>query len=119
MSGSLGFPSSPFIDQATGDVALVWRQWLINVFRRVNTLPTDAQASAPVVLTPISSPFTYTAPYNGTLFAAGGGIEKMTVQRGSSTPYAVGQFYGATPLRAHDVLTVRYLTAPALVFFPG
>lgn len=92
---------------------------MIGVFSRVDGLATDAQAKQPVVVTATGSPFTYTAPYNGTLYVSGGGIESMTLKRGGAAAYPVGQFYGAKPLRAHDALTIRYSNAPALVFFPG
>lgn len=115
MTDIIGMPTAPLLDPATGDIADVWRQFLVLVFRRLS----GSQTRAPVALTPAASPFVYTAPYDGTLFAAGGGIESMTLQRGTGTSYPVGGFYGGTPLRSGDQVTIRYLTAPALVFFPG
>jgi hypothetical protein len=115
VSEILGMPTAPLLDPATGDVADVWRQFFVLVFRRLS----GSQIRAPVVLTPTASPFSYTAPWDGTLFASGGGIESMMLKRGAGTPYPVGGFYGATPLRAADQVTIRYVAAPTLVFFPG
>lgn len=115
MSGAVGFPSAPFLDPATGDISDVWRQFLVQVFTRLGT----SQVRAPIAITPTGSPFTYAAPYDGALFAAGGGIEAMTLKRGSSAAYAVGSFYGGKPMRAGDLLTISYSAAPTLVFFPG
>lgn len=118
MSGSLGFPTAPFLDE-NGDISLVWRQWLVGLQTRTETLPSAGQAASAIQLLPAASPFTYSAPFNGVLFASGGGIEAMTIRRGIGPAWKVGGFYGGVPLRRSDVLSITYLSAPTLVFFPG
>jgi hypothetical protein len=120
-----GFPDAPFADP-TGQIMPVWRRFLMTLWFRTGQAaapavgaPTDLSGRTPIVVSPTGSPFTLTPPCRGTLFVSGGGVEAMTIRRKSGTAYPVGGFYGGITLTASDTLTVTYLTAPTMVFFPS
>jgi hypothetical protein len=123
----VGFPTSPCTDPATGEVTPMWRRFLQVLWQRTGetTAPAIGVSSdainqlgrkTPTVVIPTGSPFRYTPSTRGTLFVAGGGVEALTITRGTTTA-AVGGFYGGMPMSSSDTATITYLTAPQLVFF--
>src|SRR3954469_12594302 len=132
-----GFPSTPLTDPASGEVTPAWRGLLQTLWARtgqttapaigvgIGALNAELQALLAlgglpsVTLTLGASPYAYTPPSTGAVYVSGGGVTAMTVRRGTGAAWPVGQFYGGHPVTAHDVLTVSYVVAPVMVFFPG
>jgi hypothetical protein len=113
----VGIPTAPLCDPQSGEVTPAWRRFLMSLLARTGGSPGPGTAPA-TVLTPAASPFVYAPGIAGTLFVSGGGVEAMTVRRRAGTAYPVGHFYGAFPLAPTDSVSITYLSAPQLVFFP-
>lgn len=130
----VGFPSSPCTDPASGEVTPAWRRFFTVLWQRtgevrapaiglaIDTINTQLQtllalgSRTPVTVTPTASPFSYTPTSRGTLFVSGGGVEAMTITRGTTTA-PVGGFYGGVSMSSSDTLTITYSAAPQLTFF--
>ena len=76
------------------------------------------QAQPSAVISPGSSPWTYTAAYSGTLIVVGGTVSVISMSR-QGTSIATGQTAGIFPLRRLDQLTITYSSVPAVTFLPN
>lgn len=125
----VGFPGAPCTDP-DGEITSAWRRFFTVLWSRTGQAGVPAIGldlpyllglgqRPPVAVTPGASPYAYTAPSNGTLYVANGGVGAMTITRGTAAACPVGAFYGAKRLMAGDVLTITYTTAPTLNFLPG
>lgn len=64
-----------------------------------------------------ASPFTYTAPFDGTIISTGGTVSAIAlIRQGSSV--ATGLTAGLIPLSRLDSLQVSYSVAPVMTFLP-
>ena len=113
---ALPVPAAPMVGPA-GVATHVWRYFFQQVLTRTGGASgNDFGPPSSVTLT--TSPFVFTAPAAGTLFLSGGGIVALTIARGG-VGFPTGSFYGAFPMAQGDTTTIRYVRAPAAVFFPG
>jgi len=77
------------------------------------------QPSGPVtVASPTSSPYTYTAPFGGTVVVQGGTVSMITMTRDGLTFYNTGQTQGTIPLSQGDQIVVTYSSVPNITFLP-
>ena len=76
-------------------------------------------AAQPVVpITPGASPYSYTAPFWGSVAVTGGTVSAIAISR-QGTSIATGLTVGVFPVARGDVLTVTYSVAPTITFIPG
>lgn len=66
---------------------------------------------------PTSSPFTYTAGFDGTIVVTGGTVSAISIIR-QGTSVATGITTGLFPLSRLDSLQVTYSAAPTMTFLP-
>ena len=78
-------------------------------------LPVTTPAASAAV-TVGASPFAYTAPSAGSVCVSGGAITSVTLARGGVTVYTSGLAADQVVVRAGDVVTVTYTTAPTMYF---
>lgn len=77
------------------------------------------ETSGPIVdVTPVASPFVYTAGKTGTVFITNGTISLVEYGRGGAYT-GIGILTGAVALKAGDQIRITYLVAPTLKFLPG
>lgn len=110
-----------FLDE-DGNISQPWYHFLVKLWVRTGSEQGDATYGDQVetVLTPTSSPYTFTPSLNGTLLVTGGGVAAMTIQRGTTgTKRNVGQFYAGHRLSANDIITISYVSLPQISFFPS
>lgn len=69
-------------------------------------------------VTPSGSPFTYTAPFGGTLIVDGGSVSGIQYSRDGETFYTTGQTQGMLPVSQGDQLVLTYSGAPTVTFVP-
>lgn len=70
--------------------------------------------AAAVTLT--GSPFTYTAPADGSLAVSGGTVSSITISRRGATAVSAGVTAGTVALLAGDVVVITYSSAPTVNF---
>jgi hypothetical protein len=82
-------------------------------------LPDPIPRARPVtVLTPGASPWTYTAPFDGSVVIAGGTVSAIALSRDGTTFYTLPTA-GITPVSRLDQIKVTYTVVPTTaVFFP-
>jgi hypothetical protein len=81
--------------------------------------PPDAQprAQPAVAITVGASPFTFTAPANGTVAISGGNVSMLTlIRQGVSVP--TGLIAALIPVSRLDQVQITYLVAPTANFLP-
>lgn len=77
-----------------------------------------ARAQPVASITPSGSPYSYTAPFWGSVAVTGGTVSAIAISRqGTST--ATGLTVGVFPMARGDVLTVTYSGTPTMTFIPG
>lgn len=82
-------------------------------------LPDPPALAQPVAgISPTGSPFTYTAPFAGTVVVTGGSVSGISVVR-QGTPVATGITAGLIPVSRYDQVQVTYGSAPTMTFIPG
>jgi len=75
----------------------------------------DTQAGqAGVAITVGASPFAYTATYGGSVAVGGGTVTGMTLTRNSVVVWSTTLANDMVPVRAGDIVTVTYTTAPTI-----
>ena len=81
-------------------------------------LPDPQPRAQPVsVLTPGASPWTYTAPADGSVLITGGTVSAVALSRDGTTFYAL-PIAGITPVSRLDSVKTTYTGAPTAIFFP-
>ena len=76
-------------------------------------------AAQPVAsITPGASPYSYAAPFWGSVAVTGGTVSAIAISR-QGTSIATGLTVGVFPVARGDVLTVTYSVAPTITFIPG
>jgi hypothetical protein len=75
------------------------------------------QAQPAQSITVGASPFTYTAPFDGTLVSTGGTVSAIAIIR-QSTTVATGLTSGLIPLSRSDKVQVTYSASPTMTFLP-
>jgi hypothetical protein len=75
-----------------------------------------ARAQPESAITPGASPYTYTALFEGWMLVQGGTVSAIALQRTSS--HTTGLMAGVFPMSRLDQITVTYIGAPTMVFFP-
>jgi hypothetical protein len=97
---------------------------LPDIFRALllaqDPLLADAAALAQPVsaITPTGSPFTYTAPYWGTVVVNGGVVTVIALKR-QGTSVTTGLTDAVVPVARGDSVVVTYSGAPTMTFIPG
>lgn len=82
------------------------------------TLPDPAPQAPPVaVITVGGSPFTYPAPFNGSVYVVGGTVSAIALIRQGAT-VATGLTAGVFPMSRLDQLKVTYTGVPTMTFLP-
>lgn len=82
-------------------------------------LPDSAPLAQPVAsITPTGSPFTYTAPFGGSVAVTGGTVSAISVSR-QGTSVSTGVTVGLIPVARFDQVVVTYTGAPTMTFIPG
>ena len=99
-------PVSQFL-QPNGQVDRTWWRFLFS-------LVSEPQKES--VITPIASPFSYTASVNGTLLVQGGTVSAIDLKRLNN--HTTGQTNGLFPLSVGDILMITYAVAPTLTWLP-
>jgi len=75
----------------------------------------DTQAGqAGIAITVTASPFAYTATYGGSVAVGGGTVTGMTLTRNSVVVWSTTLANDMVPVRAGDIVTVTYTTAPTM-----
>ncbi len=75
----------------------------------------DTQTGQPgVSITVTASPFAYTATYGGSVAVGGGTVTGMTLTRNSVVVWSTTLANDIVPVRAGDIVTVTYTTAPVM-----
>lgn len=76
------------------------------------------QAAQPIqTITVGASPFTYTAPFNGSVLVKGGTVSIVSlIRQGAST--VTGLVTGFIPVSRSDQVQITYTAAPTAVYFP-
>jgi len=69
---------------------------------------------AAVAISVGASPFQYTATYGGSVAISGGAVSQVTLERGGTLVYTSTLADNDIPVRAGDIVTVTYSTAPAM-----
>lgn len=117
LASTIPGPSVDFLD-ANGKVNPVWWNFLLTLLNRTGGA-SGASAGPPLVVSLSGSPFLFTAPSNGSLIVAGGGVSNMQYSRPGSAFLDVGQFYAPFPLNQDDQVRITYISpAPTVVFLP-
>lgn len=90
---------------------------LIRALTSPGIVPASPRAQPEASITVGASPFTYTAPFDGSVLVTGGTISNATITRNSAhstgftPPFMI-------PLSRLDQLSVTYTVAPTMTFFP-
>lgn len=79
----------------------------------LSVLDTKA-GQTPVAITVGASPFAYTATYGGCVDISGGAVTAMARSRSGTTTWNSTLSSGSIPVRAGDIITVTYTTAPTM-----
>lgn len=110
MGVNLNAPSwaLPILDQS-GRMSQAW-------FGYLSQLSGVPGPILPVVVGP--SPFTYKAPYNGSLAISGGTVSAVTISRARVSGVNVGFTNGSVGVAANDLVTITYSAAPTVNFIP-
>lgn len=116
-NAALPIPTTPIVGPG-GIVTIPWWYFFQRLFTRTGG-GTGGSFGPGQIIHLTASPFSFTPTTNGTLFVSGGGIYQMLISRSGGTNFPVGGFYGAFPLAFGDMITVRFVGSPELVFFPG
>ena len=74
-------------------------------------------SSGEVPITPVASPYIYTAPQKGNLIVSGGTVTAILFSR-SGTFYLTGQTSGMFNICANDQVKIVYSSPPTLTFAP-
>lgn len=69
------------------------------------------------VVTVAASPFTYAAPFGGTLIINGGTVTQVQYSRDGGNFYVTGQTAGMFPVSQGDQLVVTYSVGPPTAIF--
>lgn len=77
-----------------------------------------AQAQPVAAITVGGSPFTYTAPFAGSVAITGGTVSAIALIR-QGTSVATGLTAGLIPVSRYDQLKVTYTVVPTMTFIPG
>lgn len=81
-------------------------------------LPDPAALAQPVAaITPGASPFTYTAPFAGSIAVTGGTVSAIALIR-QGTTVATGLITGLIPVSRYDQVKVTYSVVPTMTFIP-
>lgn len=75
------------------------------------------QAQPSSAISPTGSPFSYTAPFNGSVIVSGGSVSAISIKRQTAT-IATGLTVGQFALSRLDQLIVTYGSAPTMAFLP-
>lgn len=111
-------PINPVVTPGTGVCTIPWFLFFQKLWERTGG-GTGGNFAPGQQIALTSTPFVFAPTSSGTVFASGGGIYQMLVSRQGGPQYPVGGFYGATPLKVGDTLTLRFVGTPELIFFPG
>lgn len=65
-----------------------------------------------------ASPFTYAAPFGGTLILSGGTVSQVKYSRDGASFYVTGQTQGMFPVSQGDQLVISYSVPPTTTFVP-
>lgn len=65
-----------------------------------------------------ASPYSYTAPSNGSVFVTGGTVSAIAFSRDGTTFLSTGLIAGIIPVRKKDIVRVTYTAAPTMTFVP-
>lgn len=77
----------------------------------------NPQAQPVIAITPGISPFTYTAPFDGTVIVTGGTVSQVALSRDGTTFYIIPE--GSVQVSRLDQVKVTYSpTAPTMALFP-
>jgi len=69
-------------------------------------------------VTVVESPFTYKAPYNGSLAISGGTVSAVTISRARVSNVPLGLTSGCVAVAANDLVTIVYSAVPTINFIP-
>jgi hypothetical protein len=89
-----------------------------NWYRYFTQAELGTPPSGEVTLSPVSSPFAYTAPSKGFVIVSGGTVTSIMFSRTQNQFYLTGQTSGMFPVSQNDVLKVTFTAAPTMVFVP-
>lgn len=78
----------------------------------MNAQPIGDGVPLPIVITPGASPYSYQAPFRGTVLINGGTVSAISFCRDGSTQFAFPT--GVIPVFTGDVVTVTYSGAPSM-----
>jgi hypothetical protein len=82
-------------------------------------LPDPPALAQPVALiTPGASPYTYKAPFAGSVAVTGGTVSAIAILR-QGTTVATGLTTGVFPVSRGDSLVITYSSLPTVTFIPG
>lgn len=111
VSTNSSIPASPttFLDKG-GKVSQPWFNYLSRLLRQ----------PGPAFDVPVTtaSPFSYTAPQNGTIYFAGGTISDISLTR-SGVTFSTGALIGGVNMANGDTVTVTFGAQPTITFVPG
>lgn len=111
-------PNNPVVTAGNGIVTIPWFLFFQKLWERTGG-GTGGNFGPGQQIALTSTPFVFAPTNNGTLVSSGGGIYQMLLSRQGGPQYPVGSFYGASPLKVGDSITLRFVGTPLLVFFPG
>ena len=92
-----------------------WYQFITALWNRSGGGPGRGGAVKVVPVT--TSPTAFTAPQDGTVVVAGGGVISITLTRGAAA-VKIGQFYAPLPVLSGDKVEIAFVAAPAVTFIP-
>jgi hypothetical protein len=92
-----------------GQTSSVW-------YRALQGLFSGQPSASESIITPMGSPFAFTAPSGGFIILHGGTVSAVQFTRANTT--LTGQTSGIFPLSQGDILTVTYSALPSMVFVP-
>ena len=111
----VGFPqiNTPFVDDR-GILTQPWYHMLAGLWNA------KSKGTRQIVVVDFSesSPLSFRAPADGTMFVNGGDVVGVSFSRDQQNFYLTGMTQGALSVSAGDTIQINYTTAPTAVFVP-